>query len=495
MKFRKLLALAITAVLLCGCGAQSDVEIDTSTQNTSDEVSTEASDDQTATDTDSSGSDETAEAVDEDVDKQVIVYFANWNLGKKEGNAGGEVASIPWESITYINHAFWAVVPNDGSTNTSVEQRQSGEGARKEFTIVSTEPERDYGDTLASDVVEGIERNHFAEYEYFSELYPDVNILISIGGWSKCGYMSEMAYTPEGRSSFINSCIDLMDQYSWIDGIDIDWEYPGGSKDGERQPESETDQGCPIFGTASEDSKNFTLLLSELRAAMDEHFGEGTKRLTACASASTGWTLPMQDWASFAPHVDLINIMTYDLAGLWDGSTGHASSFFSSKGAAVYFKVLEIPMSKLCIGSPMYSTTFLMKEITTNPLGTPIENYKPNSTDIVQSHITQFEADAVSGYTIVKNGDRYEIGESFDNGGTGWHMCYDEGKGAAYMYNDDEASEYYKWFISYENPLSLQAKLEYIKDANLSGIIVWESSQDTVEHKLITQMGDSLLEK
>lgn len=480
------LALLLSLLLLTGCG-------NSTTPNTvANTVSEEASQVEEETATEETTETE-AELPEEEVEKEVVVYFANWNLDKKDAAAGGEVASIDWENVSYINHAFWAVVPNDGSTNTSVEQRESGEGARTEFTIVSTQPDMDIENTQASELIDGISKNHFAEYEYFSEKYPDVNILISIGGWSKCGYMSEMAYTPEGRKSFIDSCIALMDQYSWIDGIDIDWEYPAGSKDGERKPESDADQGCPIFGSPGEDNKNYTSLLSELKSAMDEHYGQGAKKLTACASASTGWTLPMQDWASYAPYVDMINIMTYDLAGLWDGSTGHASSFFSSKGAAVYFKVLEIPMSKLCIGSPMYSTTFLLKEITSNPLGAPIENYKPNSTDITQTEILAFEADAVSGYSVVKDGDKYVKGESFDNGGTGWHMCYDDGKCAAYLYNDDENSEYYKWFISYENHLSLQAKLDYINEANLNGIIVWESSQDDIDHTMIGQMGANLL--
>lgn len=426
--------------------------------------------------------------------KQVVTYFANWNLGGKAADAGGEVASIPWDKITYINHAFWAVAPADGSTATSVEQRSSGEGARTEFTIVSTSPENDYGDVGKSEINPEMERNHFAQYAAYSEKYPNVNILISIGGWSASGYFSEMAYTPEGRASFIQSCIDLMKQYSWIDGIDIDWEYPGGSKDGERKPESAADQGCPIFGSPAEDSKNFASLLSELRDAMDKEFGKSKKKLTACASASTGWTLPMQDWAAFAPHLDLINIMTYDLAGIWDGVTGEASSRNGAKAAAVYFKQLDIEMSKLCIGSPMYGTSFMMKEIDgNNALGVPAENYKPTYDEINETMLQEFESQAVSGYTLVQEEGKWVMGETFDKGGTGWHLGYNTKRGSAYMYNDDANSPYYKWFISYENELCLQEKLDYINSAELAGIIVWESSQDTKDHIFITQMADNLM--
>ena len=47
---------------------------------------------------------------------------------------------------------------------------------------------------------------------------------------------------------------------------------------------------------------------------MDDAYGPGVKRLTACASASTGWTLPMQNWRLVSPYMDFVNIMTYDMA-------------------------------------------------------------------------------------------------------------------------------------------------------------------------------------
>lgn len=429
-----------------------------------------------------------------DEGKQVVIYFANWNLGNSAADASGEVGNIPWDKVTYVNHAFWAVAPADGSTETSFVRRDSGEGARTEFAIVSTDPYKDYQNTGKSAINPELEKNHFAQYAAYSELYPDVNIMISVGGWGACGYFSEMAYTKEGRQSFIQSCLDLMDQYPWIDGIDIDWEYPGGTRGGERAPGNAYDQGCPIFGTAAEDSTNFAALLSELRSAMDEHFGTGTKRLTACASGSTGWTLPMQDWAAFAPYLDMINIMTYDLAGVWDGSTGHGSSLADAINAAEYFRALDIDMSKLCIGSPMYATSFLLKNIPDgSPLGAAVSSNSPTSSVIDETMLRSFEEQAVSGFHLMQEGTRWVMGEEFDEGGVGWHYAYDAQKGGVYLYNDDESSRYYKWFLSYENPLSLQAKLDYIHDAGLAGIIVWECSQDTSDHDLISQMGDNLI--
>ena len=427
-----------------------------------------------------------------DVKHEVVVYFVNWHLG----NPRGEVAELPWDKVSYVNHAFWSVEPVEAPEVSSFDRRAAGLPARTEYRLVSLNPEADYGELGESDVVPGLPKNHFAQYAHFDGLYPQVNIMISLGGWTKSGFFSEMAFTPEGRASFIQGCLELMERYPWIDGIDIDWEYPAGSRDGERKPDpaDPADQGCPIFGAPGQDRENFAALTRELKAAMEEAYGPGVKKLTACASGSVGWTLPCQDWTSAAESLDLVNVMTYDLAGIWDGVTGHASSAALAKAGAMYMKTQWVPVSKVCMGSPLYGTPFLMKEITKMPLGTAIEPVKPIPNEVcTQQQLMQWEAQAVSGYRVELVDGKYRMGEKFDLGGKGWHMGYDDRNGGAYLYNDDETSEYYRVFISYENALSLQMKLDYILEKGIGGIIVWESSQDAAGYDRIGQMHDMLL--
>jgi chitinase len=358
---------------------------------------------------------------------------------------------------------------------------------------VSTNPKSDYEDTTPSEIDPSMPRNHFAEYEVYSEKYPDVNIMISVGGWTASGYFSEMAYTKEGRQSFVQSCLDLMEKYPWIDGIDIDWEYPGGTGSGERAG-GEGDQGCPIFGTVDEDKANFTAMLKDMNEAFDAKYGVGVKKITSCASCSTGWTLPYQDWAAAAPYLDLINIMTYDMAGSWDGITGHTSSMGGVRGAVEYFKNLGISASKLNIGTPLYATGFQMKEIDkTKIVGAAIEPVYINGDSLTQDTLNQFEKEAVSGYITNMDGMKAKLGEAFENGGTGWHIGYDAFMDASYLYNDNPDSEYYKYYLSYESPVSLQAKLDYINEEGLAGIIIWECSQDAEGFSMITQMASNLL--
>ena len=428
--------------------------------------------------------------------KEVIVYFPNWNLNNKSAEQSGEVAGIPWGSVTFINHAFFRVEIADGTKESTFEWRAAGNEPRTKFCVASTDPYADFEDSTPSSIDPNMQRNHFAEYAVYSEKYPDVNIMISVGGWTDCGYFSEMAYTEEGRTSFIDSCMELMKEYPFIDGIDLDWEYPGGSNSGERLPEGEGDEGCPIWGGKKEDTENFAKLCQGLREAMDENFGKGTKLLTACSSASTGWTLPNQNWQIAEPYLDYINAMTYDMAGAWDGITGHCTSLTAVKGIYNYFATREIPLEKVNMGTIMSATCFYIKDDLnlSHLVGVPIDTSKTFPGGLVtMDQLKKFESQAVSGYKVEYDKEGRAIkGEEFDKGGVGWHFYFDEKAGASYMVNDDPESEYYKWYLSYESPLSLQAKLDFAHKYKMAGIIVWEVSQDDAGYPMIHQMDENL---
>ena len=352
------------------------------------------------------------------------VYFPNWNV---YSDTYAEVKDLPWDRLDCINHAFWNIVPADGG-----------------FVIESTDP---WADTDESNP-----KAHFPQYAEYSGQYPDTKILLSIGGWTCCGYFSEMALTAESRASFIKSCLDTIVAYPFLSGIDIDWEYPGVARAG-----GNGDEGNPVLG---DDKANYTLLLKELRVALDEHFGTGSKLLTVCAGALRS-TLVMQDYASLWPYVDRIDLMTYDFAGSWNSSTGHQSPLYgaSSADAAVNYLLSNgVPPEKIAIGSPLYSHGWKMYKIYGNmPVGAAAKS--------ATGELTWRELSALEKACV-------------DIGTPGWHIGYDEKAEAAYLWNDDPDSPDNLTFYTYDSARSLEAKLDYIIKRSLGGLIIWQVHGD-----------------
>ena len=427
-------------------------------------------------------------------EKEVVLYFAGWNLNRENTGHSGEVCALPWEHVSCINHAFWAVEPADGTTETSVQRRLRGAPARTAWRIVPLHPECDETDTAPSAVSPELPRGHFAQYAAMHAKWPDVRILLSIGGWTRCGFFSEMAAAPEGRASFIESCLAVLRRYVWLDGLDIDWEYPACARQADAD-DPDGDEGCAVFASEDADRENFTALLRELRAAMDAAFGKNEKRLTACASGAVDGALARQNWAAAAPYLDFINIMSYDLAGVWDGVSGHASGAAKTAEAAAYLMQAGVPAEKICIGSPLYGTVMRLKDVPDGPesvFGAPVEPVRPVRTPVNETMLCRFAAEAVSGYTLCERDGRIVMDSRFDRGGGGWHTEYDAQNGAAWMYNDAEGSKYARWFISYEDLLSLQEKLDMIHKNGLGGMIVWEADQDTENNAFLAQMDRGL---
>ena len=370
----------------------------------------------------------------------VTVYFPNWNV---YSDAQNQVKNLPWSKLDCVNHAFWKIVPqNEG------------------YAIASTDP---WADTDS-----GNPKAHFPQYAQCAKKYPNVGILLSIGGWTCSGYFSEMAATETGRASFIQSCIETLKAYPFFTGLDIDWEYPGVSRAG-----GGGDEGNPVKG---DDKTNYTLLLKELRSALDNQFGNRKKQLTVCASGTVG-TLAHQDYAALFPYVDRINLMTYDLAGSWNAATAHHSALYGSASADAAVKYLMrqgVPASKIAIGSPLYSHGWKIRKLGVNPVGAPAKGLSDG--DKTWAELEQLEKLAAP------------------EGTPGWHMGYDEKAAAAYLWNDDSASPDYGIFYTYDSVRSLDAKLAYIRAYSLGGVIVWQIHGDSAGEgwPMITRMCNGL---
>jgi chitinase len=125
---------------------------------------------------------------------------------------------------------------------------------------------------------------------------PKLTILVSVGGWMWSGRFSDAALTPASRAAFIDSAVQFIAKYQ-LDGLDIDWEYPG-------MP------GAAGNVFRAEDKQNFTALLRELRVRFDGESRKNGRRLylTIAAGASPGW-IEHTEMDQVARIVDTVNLM------------------------------------------------------------------------------------------------------------------------------------------------------------------------------------------
>ena len=380
--------------------------------------------------------------------KNIIVYFPNWGIYSSE-HQNISVADIPWDKVTVINHAFFTV-SND-------------------FKLESTDKDADFEKSLPHS--EGWDQNqlrgHMGEYKYYKDKYPDVKVLLSVGGWTRGENFHAMAKTKENRSTFINSVIDFLDEYPFIDGIDLDWEYPGENR--EKDPNDDYDRGCP---GGPEDKENYTLLLKEIR----EGYEKNNMKDKSLTIANTGnyEKLKLQEPDKYIKYLDYINVMTYDFHGAWEDTTNHHSPIYMNNDdptdyseysycvedvMKMYVKEYDIPSEKLNVGSPFYSRGWSDVDDGTGEDGlfsTAKKGYK-GSWDGSQNpggQVPWFQLKEM------ENKD-------------GWNKYFDKKAKVPYLYNKKLKS-----MISYEDEDSLKERCDFVLKNKYGGMIVWEISGD-----------------
>lgn len=162
---------------------------------------------------------------------------------------------------------------------------------------------------------------------------PELSVMLSIGGWGSGGF-SEMAASEKFRLAFARDCRQVVDEFG-LDGIDIDWEYPT--------------QSSANISSSPDDTKNFTLLMRDLRQQL------GEDRLLTCATVASGEYI---DFRSCIQYLDMVNVMSYDMGN----PPYHHSALYPSEitdwmttSAAVEAHLKAgVPQDKLVMGMPLY---------------------------------------------------------------------------------------------------------------------------------------------
>ncbi|KAI8325403.1 glycoside hydrolase, partial [Martensiomyces pterosporus] len=228
-----------------------------------------------------------------------------------------------------------------------------------------------------------------------------VKALISIGGWTGSNLFSTILKNTTTRTAFLNNIVAYAKQYN-LDGIDIDWEYPGRLGD-----------NCNKYDPAN-DTNNFLSFLQDLRNQLDTTFGSRTKLLTLAVRVQPfdGPNGPISDVSAFAKVVDYINLMQYDIMGSWEPTTGPNAPLQYTPGKGEQFSFASAidawssagwPTSQMNAGIPFYGhSTTALQDMSKNPSNM----YVPISSTVPQGDQDDTPwADTCAGGPAVYSGD------------------------------------------------------------------------------------------
>ena len=268
---------------------------------------------------------------------------------------------------------------------------------------------------------------------------PALKILAAVGGWSWSGNFSDAALTDSSRQRFAASAIAILRQWG-LDGIDIDWEYPGMRGDGN------------VF--RPEDRENYTLLLQELRTQLNRLSGQtGIHYLLTTAVGAFSSFIRKTEMSKVQQYVDYIHLMTYDYGD--EHSTHHTNLYASQHDAAENsadmavrnFIAAGVPAAKLVLGIAFYGKTGIVDSAVNNGWN------------------RRYLSKAYAG------GYGYICDSILSN--PGFLYYWDDQARAPYLFNSST-----RQFITYDDERSVMEKCRYAKKEKLAGVFFWEYLED-----------------
>jgi GH18 family chitinase len=355
---------------------------------------------------------------------EIVGYYPAWKWYARQQMVSPQ--TIKYDRYSVINYAFFKPLPDGSLTGTD---DWADENLLLGKINWETTPKSHYPNTSIVDLA------HKA----------GVKILISIGGWSESDLFPKIAADAQKRQKFASECTRLVVFYN-LDGIDIDWEYPGYDEH----------KGTPA------DKQNFTFLLRGVRDSLSALTQQtGINYLLTGAFGASPDQMENIEWNNVAPLMDAINLMTYDFYGSFSAETGHHAALYASSAkvanantdaaARHLTEKYGVSPSKINIGLAFYGQS--MKTKITPSLNTQTLNKSDEKT--------------------FKNGTNYHeiVARIKDNTFT---EHWDDAAQASYLTGNNGLNT----FVTYENTRSISAKAQYVLDKSLRGVIIWELTGD-----------------
>ncbi|MBT1445805.1 chitinase C-terminal domain-containing protein [Shewanella sp. JM162201] len=457
--------------------------------------------------------------------RRVIGYFTSWRTGKN-GQPSYLAKDIPWGKITHINYAFAHI---DANNKVSIGNPQAIDNAATNMSwpgVAGAEMDPGFSYT-----------GHFNLLNKFKKQHPEVKTLISIGGWAETGgYFDdsgkrvasggfyEMTKTQAGIDTFADSVVAFLRSYGF-DGADIDYEY--ASSMGKAGNPDDFWISEPLRGSLF---KQYDALMKTLREKLDAAGREDGKHyLLTVAAPASGYLLRGMEAYQMTKYLDYVNIMSYDLHGAWNDFVGHNAplydtgldaelakwsvystaqyggiGYLNTDWAYHYFRG-SLPAGRINIGLPYYTRGWQGVNGGDNGLWglapAPDQNACPTGTgegtancgygaqgiDNLWHDLDSNGKEIFAGSNPMWHAKNLEAGVLPSylaayglNAANSAHQLsgvyqrhYDATAVAPWLWNPQK-----KVFISTEDEESMRAKVQYVVDKGIGGVMFWELAGD-----------------
>ncbi|KAI0390825.1 glycoside hydrolase family 18 protein [Xylariaceae sp. FL0594] len=282
-------------------------------------------------------------------------------------------------------------------------------------------------------------------------------VMVAIGGWGDTSGFDTAARTKESRATFARN-VAAMVRDTGADGVDIDWEYPGGNGEDYKQvPNSEKEWEITAY----------PLLLAEIRSTLgpDKLLSAAVPGIPRDMLAFTSATLP-----PIMESLDFLNVMAYDLMNRRDNVTKHHTGVRNSLEAVDAYISNGAPPDKINLGFAFYTKYFRIRDsrecADEEPTGCP--------TGLMEDPESGADLGKTGGFSWhddVPGDVKLSFEKALEKG------QYDE-EGGGFWYLDREESIWW----TFDTPESIMKKFPLIvEEKRLGGVFAWGLGEDAPE--------------
>ncbi|KAF7782037.1 chitinase [Pseudoalteromonas rubra] len=423
-------------------------------------------------------------------------YFVEWGIYGRDF----DVTNIPAQNLSHLLYGF---IPICGA-NESLKEIENGNSWRAlqkacagtaDYEVVIHDPWAAVQKTLPGVNQNDPIRGTYAQLMALKQRYPDLKILPSVGGWTLSDPFHGFT-TKANRDVFVASMKKFLKTWKFYDGVDIDWEFPGG------------DGPNPDLGDPVNDGPAYIALMAELRAMLDELEAETGRTYELTSAIGSGYDkIEDVDYQAAQQYMDYIFAMTYDFYGGWNNVTGHQTGLYcgshlsqdecngtglddngeprkgpayTAHNAVQLLLQQGVNSKKIVMGAAMYGRGWegVLDQNTTipgNPMTAPGNGKYAGSTSegVWEPGIMDYKAIAAN--LVGPNG----------TGLNGFEVGYDDQAEAAYVWNRSNGK-----LLTFDSARSVEAKGRYVNLYDLGGLFAWEIDADNGD--ILNAMYDGL---